>query len=220
MKKKLSAALALMITLLLAAAAVQAEDAIYEAPIMQTIRAFEESTGEQVIFPKWSYENKARWTAEMKPVIVKYLEEHPDATMQDIGMYNMHAARHFTYGLPDDKAITQERAIQLSRAALRSAYQLSGEELSLLIDNGIQYSTEVYYDVTDPAKPLWKFRFTMPTIYDADEAIVARVKGVYGKRDDYDLFYKAEVNAYTGEIVRTLKWAYAPSTPEEYIDIM
>ena len=201
------------------AAAIQAAKDRYNAPISQTIRDFGETSGEAKNFMHWSLENKAKWCAEIAPLIKAYEQEHPDDAESMFNWYER-ASVHHTYGLPDEQAIAQDKAIAISREALRSAYQLSDEELVLLIDNGDPYYICVYYDVTDPEKPLWKLFFEMPSVYCSDDALAARVKAVYGKRDDYDRFFKVELNAYTGEVLRTLNLRSLPDTLEEYIDIM
>ena len=104
--------------------------------------------------------------------------------------------------------------------ALSAAYGLSEEELSLLTEGGDLRRPCVFYDVTDPQRPLWKFFFGVPSIYGADETLAARVQAVYGERADYDLFYKAEIDAHTGEVVRTLSLPHMPDSLEGQIDIL
>ena len=139
-----------------------------------------------------------------------------------IGWYEL-ASICRVYGLPDEQAISQDEAIAISREALRTSYHLSDEELALLLDNGSPYYTCVYYDITDPANPLWKFFFEMPSIYGPDDVLVARIKAVYGKRDDYDQFFRVELNAYTGEVLRTFSLQNLqslPNTLDTYKDMM
>ncbi len=190
-----------------------------EHPLYVALRAFEQSVNEPKAFRTWTLEHKARWSAEMAPQIKQYFAENGDDNELLLG-YTMKAAMLYTYGLPDDKAIPQERALDIAREALRSAYGLSDEELALLFDlKGAFYEPCLFYDVTDPERPLWKFFLSMPSVYDSDDAVVARVKVLYGVDTEYDRFYKAELDARTGEVLRTLSMRYLPDDLAGYADI-
>ena len=201
------------------AAVYQAMKERRENPLRQTISAFKKRAGEQKTFRTWSIESKASWSSEIAPQIRAYLAEHPQDEENLLGR-NEIVSVAYTYGLPDDKSITREAAVSIARKALKDAYQLTEEELSLLIDNGSSFYINTFYDISDPSKPLWKFLFEMPSIYGADEALAARAKALYGKRDDYDRFFKVELNAYTGEVVRTFAQRSIPSTLEGEKDIL
>lgn len=55
---------------------------------------------------------------------------------------------------------------------------------------------------------------------DPDGALAACMKALYGTDTEYDQFYKTEINAYTGEVVRVLKMRYMPDALEGYMDIL
>ena len=190
----------------------------------EAILTFDESSGEKKAFEHWSLENKARWTKEIVPLILAELSEHPENA--DTLTYHEHASAMYKYGLPDEKAISQEQALTLAREALRTAYDLSDEQLELLIEDNTDFNFCVFYDVTDPARPLWKFLLFVPTEghIGVDDAMAARVKKAFGTTGadgayTFNLVYKAEINAYTGETARTLSMKYHPGSLEEHIEI-
>ncbi len=173
-------------------------------PLAFAIREFEASIGEPKAFHTWPLEHKARWSEEITPQIKAYLETDGDSAAIVRGD-EMKLSIAYTYGLPDDKAISQEEALNIAQDALVSAYHLSDEEVSLLIDNGIPFDEPaLFYDVTDPTQPLWKFLFTMPSVYCADDAIAARVKVLYGTNMEHKQYYMVELDAYSGSVIRTL----------------
>ncbi len=190
-------------------------------PIRQRIRALKAECGEDKNLPTWSVENKARWSVEIAPLILAFEKENPEEARQMFGPDELAASR-FVYGLPDEKALTREDALNQARDALRAAYPLADEEWSLLFDPANEDSTYICYDITTPDAPLWKLVFVMPTQYNANDDLAGRAKEIYGQRDrdDYDLFYKVELNAYTGEVVRTLSLKYLDVTEEAYREIL
>lgn len=187
-------------------------------PLVVAINAFEKAVNEPMTFLTWKMENKARWSSEIVPQMKVYLPEQRDE-LEDLLGYVVTASAYHTYGLPDEKAITQEKALAISREVLQATYSLCEEELSLLFDNGLSFDAPaVFYDVSDPERPLWKFVLTMPSVYCSDDQIAQRVKALYGSDTEYDQVYKVELNAYTGEVVRVLSMRYMPDTLEGYIE--
>lgn len=204
------------------AAAMQAAKERAQAPIRLTINAFYDSTNETGNFTQWRLENKARWSAEIAPLIKTYIAEHPDDDLEQTFNWYELASIDRIYGLPDDRAVPKEAALTAARVALQNTYRLSDDALSLMMDNGIPHHVKSFYDVTDPDRPLWKFFFSMPSIYDLDDALATRAKELfgtkYGAKADCDRFYKVEINAYTGEVVRTLNMRFMPNTLEGFKD--
>ncbi len=179
-------------------------------PLALAIREFEASINEPKAFHTWSVANKARWSQEIAPQLKAYMETNGDSAslVQDD---EMKLSIAYTYGLPDEKAISQERAMTVVREALRAEYNLSDEEMSLLFDNGLSFDEPaVFYDVTDSAHPQWKLLFTMPSIYCADDDIASRVKALYGTDVAHNQFYMAEINAYTETVSRTFAASSLP----------
>lgn len=170
-------------------------------PLAIAIREFEADIGEEKAFHTWTLAHKARWSEEIAPKIRAYLEEN-GGTAPFAQESEMAAALARTYGMPDESAIPQEAAMGIAREAL-AAFGLSGEEISLLADNALPFDEPAwFYDVTEPARPLWRLIFTMPTIHCSDETIAARVKALYGQDMGYNQCYMVEMDARTGEAVR------------------
>ena len=112
----------------------------------------------------------------------------------------------FTYGIPDESAITQEEAMELAENVLIEVHGRKPEEIRFFT-----YKHDVYYDITNPEEPLWKFFFWMPNEYVADKAYGREVYNYYG--DTRQPNYKVELNAYTGELAD----AYAMDLADEGI---
>jgi len=138
-------------------------------------------------FYDWSLEDKAAYSQRMKPLMDAFLQENPDYAellqkryeeeqADGPGYYN--TTRH-AYGLPDEKSISREKAQEMARNAVLE--KLEAEEKYL--DGAGKIN--VYYDVTDPEKPLWKFFFNTINlaVYPED---------AWG--------YMVYLDAYTGEI--------------------
>ena len=141
-----------------------------------------------VLFMDWPLEEKAAYSLAVKPRIDQFLAEHPEDLDfyldQDRNMeytaaaYYIATTRH-VYGLPDEKAIAETRAFDLACQAVCAQYGIAAERLK----KGRIY---VYYDVTDPDCPLWKF----------DIDIMNTAQDLSSPTRCF-----SAVNAYTGEIV-------------------
>ena len=190
-------------------------------PIRQQIQALQAECGEDKSLPTWSLESKARWSAEIAPLILAFERENPEE-MERMFAPDERAASRFIYGLPDEKALSQTNALARAQDALRAAYPLTDEEWALLFDRANVEKIYICYDVTNPDAPLWKFVFTMPTEYNANDDLAARAKALYGDRDrdSYDLIYRVELNAYTGQAVRTLSLNAIDVTEEAYRELL
>lgn len=190
-------------------------------PIRQQIQALQAECGEDKSLPSWSLESKARWSAEIAPLILAFEREHPEETERMFAP-DERAASRFIYAMPDESALSQEAALSQAQAALRAAYPLTDAEWALLFDPANAEKTYICYDVTNPDAPLWKFVFVMPTEYNANPDLAARAKAIYGDRgrDTYDLFYRAEINAHTGEVVRVISFPYMDVTEEAYRELL
>lgn len=138
-------------------------------------------------FYNWPLEEKAAYSRKNKPLIDQFLLENPeyaemlqkryDAGESGFPVY-YETTRH-VYGLPDEKAISQDAAQAIGYQAILDQFGLDGDVLaSARVVN-------VYYDVTDPQKPLWKFFYNTMT----DET---------GPEEAWGYF--VSINAYTEEI--------------------
>lgn len=148
-------------------------------------------------FMDWSLEEKAEYSRTVKPRIDQFLAEHPeDLTFYmneapySIVKYYIATTRH-VYGLPNDQAIPQEAAFEKACQAIHDQYGTDMERLR-------QGRIYVYYDITNPEMPLWKFHIDiLNTAVDLDTPPL----------------YFIELNAYTGETV-TLR-VQSPRIPGE-----
>lgn len=193
------------------AAVLRAAEEQRQHPLAVAIREFEASVNEPKAFHTWSVAHKARWSQEIAPQIRAYIADNGDAAFLALGN-EMKLAVDFVYGLPGDDVMAQEQALSIAEDALAAAYDLSNEEMSLLTDNGLPFDEPAaFYDVTNPEQPLWKFLFTMPSVYCADDTIAARVKALYGTETNHNQCYLVELDAKTGAVLRTLAAMSLPS---------
>lgn len=161
-----------------------------------------------VYFMDWTLEEKAEYSRTVKPRIDRFLAEHPEDAeyylAQDrnrqytIVAYYIATTRH-AYGLPDEKAIPREQAFDLACQAVHAQYRTAVERLK-------SGKVCVYYDVTDPDHPLWKFEIDiLNTALDLNSP--------------YRFF--AALDAYTGEIVTLqVENPRNPSDPAAMSDFM
>lgn len=124
---------------------------------------------------------------ESKLVLQKYEEMFeetltvPSWTMEELAAYDQlfrdagFDATRYRHGLPDQKAIPLEEAIQIAMRALKEEYSVTDIQFE-----GAYMETE--YWVAEPDQPTWRIRY-----FIMDD----------GRQDDYGVL----VNAYTGEIV-------------------
>ena len=134
-------------------------------------------------FDFWPLEDKKAVTDMLRPVILENMAENPDYADQT----RIFWATHF-YGLPDEKAILQEKAIEIGKTQLTTTFGLNNEQAALLGKVGL------FYDVTDPENPLWKV--TLRLNDGTGEAAMAIGLSISGT-------YRVFINAYTGEILET-----------------
>ncbi len=146
-------------------------------------------------FWKWSHEERAAWSKIARPIVHGYINEHPEFAQylddQAANLYaygdwnNLISFTQYVYGVPDDKAIAQEQAYQIARG---KAIDMGANQR--YVDDGKNHS--VYYDVTDPARPLWKVHISL-LFSAADEEHPDIPTMPWG--------YFIIIDAYTGEIV-------------------
>lgn len=145
-------------------------------------------------FTFWSLEDKKAVTDMLRPVILENIAENPDYA----DYTRIFWATHF-YGLPDEKSISQEKAIELAKGQLTAAFGVSQEAAALYDRIGL------FYEVTDPEHPLWKITFKIGETRDQ-----AREIGL-------DLFtsYRIVIDAYAGNVVETHQIRGLKNTPED-----
>ena len=146
-------------------------------------------------------------------MIREFVQAHPDQMEWPFDSY-LKFASEMEYGLPGPDAISQEQALSRARAALKQQYGLSEDQAILIADHPESaFYVNLFYDVTDPDKPLWKVYYASPSIYVQDQKLAALVKKTYGEEKIPN--YKVELDAKTGEIVRVLTMQFSPHTDEE-----
>ncbi len=156
-------------------------------PLMIKLREFSEAHG--AYMQGISLKAKALWSKTLAEEVLKRYAQEPDfISVKDA------AFSSFTYGLPDDQALSQDKALELAGKALVDPLGRKEEEIKFYT-----HRKDIYYDVTNPEKPLWKFFFHMPSPYDSDEAFGAEVLAYYGENTRVPN-YKVELDARTGEI--------------------
>ncbi len=173
-------------------------------PIYLAMDAYSEKANYKT-FRNWSLELKAEYSREINPM-VKSIMDSGDLTdlIYDGRVPNSIVAQStFTYGLPGVKDISQKRAFELAIRALQKEYSMAPHIF------GLYREICVYFDVTEPEKPLWKFLFNPKSLSWRD---------LEGGRDNplLNLCYKVEIDAHTGEIVNLEEFEFQIGNDLEY----
>ncbi len=135
----------------------------------------------------WSVEEKAAWSSVARPIVLGYIEEHPEVKsyLADHDWNNLFALTRFAYGVPDEKAISQEKAYEIACA---ESLRMGANERYLKDSTNITY----FYDVSVPERPLWKVRIGVTYgAMDLDHPYVSTMP--FG--------YFTVIHAYTGEVL-------------------
>lgn len=172
-------------------------------PLHQEVKVFYEAHESN---PRWwNLETKAEWSRKFAGRIRERIKEEPETW----GLIDASMAS-FDYGVPDDKAISEEEAFQIALNVLVEQLGRKEEELTFFT-----HRYDVFYDITDHEKPLWKFLFRMPSEYDSDENYGKKVLAYYGRDGERLPNLKVELNANTGEVVRAFPFDYADANSIE-----
>ena len=159
-------------------------------PIIQTYINYVEQEN-YAPFWDWSLEAKAAFSREIRPMMAQAekqgeLKQYFTQEGRVIAGGNLSLYTAFAYGLPGPEDIPQDAALEKAKQALVDACGASRQSLEEAA------SVFVYFDVTDPEKPLWKFFFGPNWVEEMAP----------GKA------YRAQVDASNGEIVlsEALNW--------------
>lgn len=154
-------------------------------PIIQAYMEYVEAEN-HALFRDWSLEAKAAFSREIRPMMAEaerkgelkqyFTEEGVVIAGGDLPLYTAYA-----YGLPGPEDIPREEALEKAKQALTDACGISRQTLEGAA------SVSVYFDVTDPDKPLWKFFFG-PN---------------WGEKTKPRKAYRAQIDARSGEAVLT-----------------
>lgn len=183
-------------------------DAMTNDPLLMEMRAYETEHNLPGNYENWSVEQFADYSKTFHERGLKKLSEHPEYFSAGTP-----ALLTYSYGLPDDKAISQAQAQAIAEEAIVSRIGRKQEEVHFFT-----HRTTVLYDITDPDRPLWKFSFHMPNAYDStDPDFAQEIIAYYGKNGERLPYIKVEINAYTGEIVRAFPYDFSYDWDSDYL---
>jgi len=179
-------------------AAMEGTDASFEEKVSKMIMAYGDAHGlGGQSMSTWPLEDKLAVTEEIRPVIQAQLAADPDSVTGEFRYYATHR-----YGLPDERALTLEQAVETARNALVT-------ELGVPQAMAEKCTSRIYcYDVTDPDAPLWKITLAP---YDDFEEMEAR-----GEETES---WIVRLNAYTGAIVKAQLIDFGSLSNEELVEI-
>ncbi|MDR0199871.1 MAG: hypothetical protein LBI43_04760 [Streptococcaceae bacterium] len=142
-------------------------------------------------------EEKAAFSAKWKPLLDQWLAERPDIVRwleQDTGIYTAIAVTRHAYGVPSDKAIPLETAIQIAKDAYLNSgitgFSYLTGEITRVTEEMIEERCSInsFYDITDEEQPLWKIHISYAAIYEP-------------LQEDHADGYHVIMNAITGQIL-------------------
>ena len=180
----------------------RALDAYLNDPLFQAMAAFDGP------FDSMSLEDKALWSQTIRPMVLNKQQEDPDFFGD--GSTSLLATVAFLYGVPDGTALPQDEALALAERALVDVLKRGEAEIKLYT-----HQKNIYYDVTDPERPLWKFFFRRPSQYDIDKAFGAEVLAYYGETRPPNC--KVEIDARTGAVVDAFELAWVTTLEEKML---
>lgn len=132
-----------------------------------------------------SHAEKAEITAAWRPLVAAWIAEHPYYLNRPGVEYDMTFVH--IYGVPDDKAIPQQKAEELAKDAVTE--YLGGEayhEARVI---------QADYFVTNPDKPVWYVRVGRPNKLDRETKDAARKEN-----PDVTERFRIMIDAYSGEV--------------------
>ena len=175
-------------------------DSVNSNPLIMDIVAFREANDLKMNPETWSLETFADFSERFHERGLKQLADNPELFSSFLPSVLSHA-----YSLPDDKAISQADALAIAENAIVTHIGRKADEVIFFT-----HTMTVMYDITDPEKPLWKFYFKMPSMYNSDTAYAESVEAYYGENGERLPNIKIEIDAYTGEVVKafTIDFAY------------
>ncbi len=148
----------------------------------------------------WSLEERAAWSKVARPIVHKYLADHPEFARyledllarryaQSSDWPNLVSLTQYAYGVPDEAALPREKAYEIARASALA----QGANKRYVDDNKRHM---FFYDVTDPERPVWKVLVSQ-SFGDGDKAhpyIPTQPSG-----------YFVVVDARTGEVLKVIQ---------------
>ena len=166
--------------------------------LIGSIEAEAEKSG-HYSFRVWPIELKARWTKEVTPLVKQLVasDDLSSITIDGRPDTEVLAQSHYLYGLPGDSDISQAEAYTNAKAALQKAYGIQNEEFALYRDE------IVFFDITDPEKPLWRFLFNAGSVNwpELKDSIRPEIK---------ETNYRVAINARSGAVEYMEKFNFEP----------
>lgn len=145
---------------------------------------------------RWTLEERAAWSKVARPIVLKYLTDHPEFPryLEDMltGRHivqtwpNLISLTQYAYGTPDEASISQDKAFSIARGVA-----LERGAIQSYVDENRNHS--FYYDVTDPTRPLWKVHISV-LFGDGDERHPLHPTKPRG--------YFVVMDAHTGEVLK------------------
>lgn len=154
---------------------------------------------QEVYIWQWTLKERAAWSRVARPIVQAYLKEHPEFAnyLEDLLAHryaqhtwpNLIALTQYAYGEPEENAIPQDKAFATAREeAIRR-----GAKMKHVDDNKNHI---VYYDVTNPERPLWKV--LVNTQFGADDQ-----EHPYNPTEPWGYF--VVMDAKTGEVLKVIE---------------
>lgn len=150
--------------------------------VRDVIRGYvERETGKaDMRFERLSLELQQEITETIRPIVRRHMQDYSNYYDAFCAWFADHV-----YGLPDEKAITREKAETIARMRLRA----DGVDMASLEAHSDFY---VNYEITDPEKPLWKIGWQYDPTGDHDDQVT----------------YRVLIDAYSGEVVDTVVYQW------------
>lgn len=150
-------------------------------PLFQTIDALADRA-DKMPFRVWPLELKAEYSEIVAPQVRAIVKSGDLAQLingegPDLSVI---ARSAFTYGMPGDQDMKQDDALSLAIQTLMATYALDSKIVAQYDD------VSIYFDITEPNSPLWKFLFTANP-----------------GSEHFSFRYKVEINSQTGAVTKT-----------------
>lgn len=150
--------------------------------VYQAVEAFGDGAIQRAgRFYRMTLAEKAQWSQEIRPLVLAAMEASPGLYEEDVELMSQVT---YVYGLPSEGDIPEADALAIAEKSVMEAF---GLELSVLR----AYDVVVTFDVTDEARPLWKFYFC---------GITQALKDL-GYDMPWGHGYKVEIDAGDGEVL-------------------
>ena len=167
--------------------------------IFTAYRAFERAAGSRgaYTFRAWPLDLKAQFSNEVRPLVQAVLQTGDLSPLHYDGkpLVSLIAHSTYRYGLPPADAIPQDKAFTLAKEAVAAVH---GVEQGIF---PLYRQQIVFYDITNPEQPLWKF------VFNAGALDWPKLPGGLDNPLNRTC-YRAAIHAHTGETVYAEAFAF------------